>query len=84
MGPLILRKQGRIFDWISFPADAFSTHRPCFRATSLLFSRKETRKSEGGQGENKVDKEPAKIIKEDMLLLIGTGRKFYRDLQMGG
>jgi hypothetical protein len=34
--------------------------------------------------ENKVDKEPVKIIKEDILLLIGTGRKFYRDLQMGG
>jgi hypothetical protein len=36
------------------------------------------------KGENTVDKEPFKIIKEDMVLLIGTGRKFYRDSQMGG
>ncbi len=46
---LILRKQGGIFDWISFPADAFSAQRPCFRATSLLFGRKKNRKSEGRQ-----------------------------------
>ncbi len=37
---LILRKQGRIFDWISFPSDSFSAQRPCFRATSLLLGRK--------------------------------------------
>ncbi len=45
----ILRKHGDTSEWISFPADAFSAHRPCFRATSLLFSRKQTRKSEDGQ-----------------------------------
>jgi hypothetical protein len=30
-------------------ADAFSARRPYFRATSLLFRRKEMKKSEGGQ-----------------------------------
>jgi len=46
---LILRKHGAISESISFPADAFSAQRPCFRATSLLFSRKGNRKSEDGQ-----------------------------------
>jgi hypothetical protein len=31
-------------------ADAFSAQRPYFRATSLLFYRKENNRSEGGQG----------------------------------
>ena len=47
---LIVRKHGGISDSNSFSADAFSVQRPCFRATSLLFQRKENRKSEGGQG----------------------------------
>jgi hypothetical protein len=38
---LILRKPDRISGCISFPADAFSAQRPSFRATSLLFRRKE-------------------------------------------
>jgi len=33
---LILRKPDQISRWTSFPADAFSAHRPSFRATSLL------------------------------------------------
>jgi hypothetical protein len=50
----------RISEWISFPADAFSAaisrQRRDFRATSLLFSRKETRKSEGGQAAFMIDR----------------------------
>jgi hypothetical protein len=44
----------------------------------LLFSRKGNRKSKNGQGENKVDKELAKIIKKDIPLLFGTGGNFCR------
>ncbi len=45
---LILRKHGGSPSG-SFPADAFSAQRPCFRATSLVFTRKGNHKSEGGQ-----------------------------------
>ncbi len=38
-------------------ADAFSAQRPCFRATSLLFSRKQTRKSEGGQAKGGIGRD---------------------------
>ena len=42
----ILRKQSRISGQNSFPADAFSAQRPCFRATSLLLIRQNSHKSE--------------------------------------
>jgi hypothetical protein len=44
----LLWKSGRISGQNSFPADAFCVQRPCFRATSLLFSKKDSQKSEGG------------------------------------
>src|SRR5512139_1855855 len=46
---LFLRKPDRISGWISFPADAFSAQRPPFRATSLLFRKKERTKVKGGK-----------------------------------
>jgi len=52
---LFLRKPDRIAGWISFPADAFSAQRPYFRATSLLFRRKEKNKSEGGKRRRSFD-----------------------------
>jgi hypothetical protein len=36
----IQRKPRRISGWNSFPADAFSVQRPCFRATSSVWSKK--------------------------------------------
>jgi hypothetical protein len=48
---LFLRKPDRISGWISFPADAFSAQRPSFRATSLLFRKKERTKVKGGKGD---------------------------------
>jgi hypothetical protein len=45
----ILRKPSRISGQNSFPADAFSAQRPCFRATSLVWSRKRTLKVKGGK-----------------------------------
>jgi len=41
-----------------------------------------TPKNEVGQGENKVDKEPAKIIKKDIPLRIKNGGNFCRALPM--
>ena len=53
---LILRKPDRISGWISFPADAFSAQRPSFRATSLLFRKKERTKVKGGKRLFPIDK----------------------------
>jgi hypothetical protein len=49
MARLILRKDGAISEWISFPTDAFSAQRPCFQARSLLLSRKENCRGESKQ-----------------------------------
>jgi methylmalonyl-CoA/ethylmalonyl-CoA epimerase len=69
---LALRKDGGISEWNSFPADAFCAQRPCFPATSLLLSRKENRKSEGGPGESHFS--PLGVNRRDILFLQSNAR----------
>jgi len=50
-----LRKDGGISEWISFPADAFCPQRPCFRATSFLFSKKIKKIMKVGKSVSRVE-----------------------------